>query len=113
MPRLLSQPGKPRCLPGQIRWMMTADLIGFDNITLKGDPLSRALAALRIARQQVRLAKGDTDSWRLEAVLSRIEDEIGADLHMVENARDDDAAALVESGEAAARLQAWLPLRAA
>ena len=61
----------------------------------------------------MRLATGDTGSWRLEAVLSRIEDEIGANLNLIEDARDDDAAGLVESGEAAARLQAWLPLRAA
>ena len=91
--------------------MKTADLIGFDNITLKGDPLSRAKAAVRVARQQVRLASSDTNSWRLEEVLSGIEDEIGVHLHRIENAQEDDAAALVES--APTPLQAWLPLRAA
>jgi hypothetical protein len=91
--------------------MKTADLIGFDNITLKGDPLSRAKAALRIARQQVRLASADTDSWRLEAVLASIEDDLGVHLHKIDNAQEDDAAALVESDPVL--LQAWLPLRAA
>lgn len=92
---------------------MASDLIGFDNFTLKGDPLSRAKAALRVARHQVRLAYGDTDSWRLEAVLSDIEDEIGIHLSRIEDAVDDDAAEEEESGEAALLRQAWLPLKVA
>ena len=87
--------------------MTTAALTSFDNITLKGDLLSRAKAALRLARQQVRLASADTDSWRLEEVLAGI----GVHLHKIENAQEDDAAALVEGDPAP--LQAWLPLRAA
>ena len=78
---------------------MASDLIGFDNFTLKGDPLSRAKAALRVARHQVRLAYGDTDSWRLEAVLSDVEDEIGVQLSLIEDAVEDDAAEAEESGE--------------
>jgi hypothetical protein len=92
---------------------MASDLIGFDNFTLKGDPLSRAKAALRVARHQVRLAYGDTASWRLEAVLSDIEDEIGIHLSRIEEAVDDDTAEAEESGEAASLRQAWLPLRVA
>jgi hypothetical protein len=93
--------------------MTTSDLIGFDSFTLKGDSLTRAVAALRVARQQVRLALADTDSWRVEAALSEIEDEIGVHLSRIEAAVDDDAADREESGEAATRRQAWLPLRAA
>jgi hypothetical protein len=61
----------------------------------------------------VRLAYDDTKSWRLESVLSDIEDEIGVHLSEIEDAVDADAAAVEESGEGAARRQAWLPLRAA
>ena len=89
---------------------MATDLIGFDNFTLKGDPLSRAMAALRVARQQVRFAYDDTTSWRLEAALSEIEDEISEHLGKIRSAVDDDAADAEASGEADARRQAWLPL---
>jgi hypothetical protein len=92
---------------------MASDLIGFDNFTLKGDPLSRAIAALRVARQQVRLAISDTESWRLESVLSDIADDLGVDLRRIEEAADDDAAEAEQTGEASAGRQAWLPLRAA
>jgi hypothetical protein len=92
---------------------MASDLIGFDNFTLKGDPLSRAIAALRVARHQVRLAYGETGSWRMEAVLSDIEDEIGVHLSKIEDALEDDAADAEENGDAAALRQAWLPLRVA
>jgi hypothetical protein len=92
---------------------MATDLIGFDNFTLKGDPLSRAIAALRVARLQVRLAIADTQSWRLEAALSDIEDEIGVHLATIADAVDTDAAEAEESGEAEARRQAELPLRVA
>ena len=92
---------------------MAGDLIGFDNFTLKGDPVSRAVAALRIARQQVRSAYDETTSSRLEAVLSDIEDEIGGHISQIANAMDDDAADLEASGEAAAVRQRELPLRAA
>jgi hypothetical protein len=92
---------------------MVSDLFGFENFTLKGDPLSRAKAALRVARHQVRLAYADTESWRLEAVLSDIEDEIGVHLTQIREAVDDDAADAEESGEAASLRQAWLPLRVA
>lgn len=93
--------------------MAPRDLIGFDTITLKGDSLTRAIAALRVARQQVRLAIADVESWRLEAALSEIEDEIGVHLGKIDDAVEADAAEREESGEAAARRQAWLPLRAA
>jgi len=92
---------------------MASDLFGFENFTLKGGPLSRAKAALRVARHQVRLAYADTESWRLEAVLSDIEDEIGVHLTQIREAVDDDAADAEESGEAASLRQAWLPLRVA
>jgi hypothetical protein len=92
---------------------MATDLIGFDNFTLKGDPLSRAIAALRVARLQVRLAIADTQSQRLEAALSDIEDEIGVHLAAIADAVDNDAAEAEESGEASARRQAELPLRVA
>jgi hypothetical protein len=94
-------------------FMATPDLIGFDSFTLKGDPLTRALSALRVARQQVRLAIAETDSWRLGAALSEVEDEIAVHLANIGGAVDDDAADMEESGEAAERRQAWLPLRAA
>ena len=92
---------------------MASDLVGFDVFTLKGDPLSRAMAALRVARQQVRLAYADADSWRMETALSDAEDEIGVLLSRIEGASDDDAAETEASGEADAQRQAWLPLRAA
>jgi hypothetical protein len=92
---------------------MASDLFGFESFTLKGDPLSRAKAALRVARHQVRVAYGETESWRLEAVLSDIEDELGVHLSQIQEAVDDDAADAEESGEAASRRQAWLPLRVA
>jgi hypothetical protein len=92
---------------------MASDLIGFDTFTLKGDPLSRAMAALRVARQQVRLAYDDTKSWRLEMALSDIEDDLSVHLSVINDAVDDDAADEEASGEAQARRQAWLPLRAA
>jgi hypothetical protein len=92
---------------------MGSDLVGFDVFTLKGDPLSRAMAALLVARQQVRLAYADTSSWRGETALSEVEDEIGVLLSRIEGAADDDAAEAEASGEADAQRQAWLPLRAA
>jgi hypothetical protein len=92
---------------------MASDLIGFDVFTLKGDPLSRAIAALRVARNQVQLAIDDTGSWRLEAALSDIEDEIAVCLSRIRDAVDDDATDAEENGDAASRRQAWLPLRAA
>jgi hypothetical protein len=92
---------------------MASDLFGFDTFTLKGDPLSRAMAALHVAQHQVRLAYGETDSWRVETVLAEIDDELGVHLSRIESAIDDDGAEAEASGEAAARRQAWLPLRAA
>jgi hypothetical protein len=92
---------------------MATDLIGFENFTLKGDPLSRAIAALRVARLQVRLAIADTQSWRVEAALSDIEDEIGVHLATIADAVDNDGAEAEETGEAEARRQAELPLRVA
>ena len=79
------------------------DLFGFDTVTLKGDPLDRAKAALRVARLHVRLAYADTNSWRLEDVLSEIEDEIGVHIGRI----------LEASGEAQRLRQAELPLWAA
>ena len=92
---------------------MAIDLIGFDNFTLKGDPVTRAISALRVARHQVRLALHDTASWRMEAALSNIDDEIGMHLGRIREAAEDDAADAEASGEAEANRQAWLPLRAA
>ena len=92
---------------------MAPDFKGFDTFTLKGDPLSKAMAALRVARHQVQLAYDETQSWRLEMVLSDIEDELGVHLSKITDAVDDDAAEAEASGEAQARRQAWLPLRAA
>jgi hypothetical protein len=92
---------------------MTLDLIGFDLVTLKGDPLARALAALRIARHQVRLACSDTASARVEAALIDIEDQITDQISRIADAVDDDAADAEESGQAKHHRQAWLPLRAA
>lgn len=93
---------------------MASDLIGFDLFTLKGEPLDRAKAALRVARQQVRLALAEAgDSWRLETVLADIEDQIGVHVSAIDGAVDDDAAELEESGEAYSQRQAELPLRAA
>jgi hypothetical protein len=89
------------------------DLFGFDTVTLKGDPLERAKAALRVARHQVRLALGDTQSWRLEMALSDIEDQIGVHLSQIQDALDDDADDLEASGEAQRLRQPELPLRAA
>jgi hypothetical protein len=93
--------------------MMPGDLIGFDSFTLKGDALTRAKAALRVARHQVRLAYAAAESWRLESALSDIEDDIGVHLSSIDDAVDADAADLEAGGEAAALRQAELPLRAA
>lgn len=92
---------------------MAPDLIGFENLTLKGGPVARATAALKVARHQVRLALQDTTSWRMEAVLSDIEDQIADQLAQMAGATDDDAADLETNGEVEASRQAWLPLRAA
>ncbi len=89
------------------------DLIGFDNVTLKGDPVIRAIAVLRLARHQVRLALQDAISGRMEAALSDIEDELAVHLGRIDDAADDDVAEAEASGAAQARRQAWLPLRAA
>lgn len=89
-----------------------SDLFGFDTVTLLGDPLARAIAALRVARHQVRLAQGDTQSPRLEDVLADIEDDIGAHLKGIEDALEDDADDLAEGTEWWALRQAELPLRA-
>ncbi len=89
------------------------DLFGFDTVTLKGDPLDRAKAALRVARLHVRLAYADTNSWRLEDVLSEIEDEIGVHIGRIDGAVIDDADDLEASGEAQRLRQAELPLWAA
>lgn len=91
----------------------SADLFGFDTVTLKGDPLDRAKAALRVARLHVQLAFADTDSWRLEDVLSEIEDEIGVHISRIDDAVTDDADDLETSGEAQRLRQAELPLRVA
>jgi hypothetical protein len=92
---------------------MARDLVGFDTITLKGDPLSRAMAALRVARQQVRLAVAETRSSRLVPVLCDADDEITLRLCRIEDALDDDAADSAEAHETLSRRQAELPLQAA
>ncbi len=92
---------------------MASDLIGFDLFTLKGDPLERAKAALRVARNQVRLAYDETPSWRIETVLADIEEAIELHLGMISDAVEDDHADCEASGDAEALRQAELPLRAA
>jgi hypothetical protein len=89
-----------------------ADLFGFDIVTLLGDPLERAKAALRVARLQVRLAYDHTESPHLETVLEDIEDEISAHLKRIDDAAEDDADDYAESAERWALRQAELPLRA-
>ena len=89
-----------------------SDLFGFDTVTLLGDPLERAKAALRVARHQVRLAYGDTESPRLETVLEDIEDNLGAALVQIDDAVQDDADDYAETAEWWALRQAELPLRA-
>jgi hypothetical protein len=91
----------------------SADLFGFDTVTLKGDPLEKAKAALRVARLHIQSAYWDTTSWRLETVLSDIEDEIGSQLHRIQDALSDDADDLEACGEANRMRQAELPLRVA
>jgi hypothetical protein len=88
------------------------DLFGFDTVTLLGDPLERAKAALRVARHQVRLAYGDTQSPRLETVLEDLDDEIGDHLMRIDDAVEDEADDFAESAEWWALRQAELPLRA-
>jgi hypothetical protein len=92
---------------------MARDLIGFDQFTLKGDAVERAKAALRVARNQIRAAYEETDSWRLETVLSDIEDAIGVHLSEIADATDADAADQDTSSDTATIRQAELPLRAA
>ncbi len=89
------------------------DLIGFDTVTLTGDPVVRAIAVLCLARHQVRLALQDAISGRMEAALSDIEDEIVAQIGRLHDAADDDVADAEACGAAQANRQAWLPLRAA
>jgi hypothetical protein len=91
---------------------MATDLIGFDLFTLKGDPLGRAMAALRVARQQVQLAYADTRSIRLEHVLSDIEDEISNQLKSIRDAVEDDDDDYRASPDWVKARQAELPLRA-
>jgi hypothetical protein len=80
-----------------------------DTFTLAGDPLARAMDALKVAKRQVRLAQHATDSLRIEAALSEIEDDLDVDLSRIKGAMDDDAADAEYSGEAEARRQAWYP----
>jgi hypothetical protein len=90
-----------------------ADLFGFDTVTLKGDPLDRAKAALRVARLHVRLAYADTNNRRMEDVLSEIEDEICLHISRIDGAVMDGADDLEASGEAQRLRQAELPLQVA
>jgi hypothetical protein len=89
-----------------------SDLFGFDTVTLLGAPLERAKAALRVARHQVRLAYGATQSPRLESVLEDIEDDLGAHLARIDDAVEDDADDFAETSEWWSSRQAELPLRA-
>ncbi len=92
---------------------MASDLIGFDIFTLRGDPVRRTIAALKVARDQVRLALQDTSSWRMEAALADIEDEIADQLALITKAADDDAADVETNRGLETTRQAWLPLKAA
>lgn len=80
-----------------------------DTFTLTGDPITRAIDALKVAKHQVRLAQHAAHNWRLEGALSDIEDDLGVDLSRIQDAVDDDAADAEHSGEAEARRQAWSP----
>jgi hypothetical protein len=80
-----------------------------DNFTFTGDPLTRAMDALKVALHQVRLAQHATNSWRLEDALSEIEDDLGVDISRIRDAVEDDVADAEYSGEAEARRQPWLP----
>jgi hypothetical protein len=80
-----------------------------DTFTFTGDPITRAIDALKVAKHQVRLAQHATNNWRLEGALSDIEDDLGADLSRIQDAVDDDAADAEYSGEAEARRQTWSP----
>ena len=71
------------------------------------------MAALRVARQQVRLAVAETRSNHLVPVLCDADDEITLRLCRIEDALDDDVAEAAEARETGARRQAELPLRAA
>lgn len=80
-----------------------------DTFTLVGDPVTRAIGALKVAKHQVRLAQHATSNRRLEGALSDIEDDLGVDLTRIQDAVDDDAADAEFSGDAEARRQTWLP----
>jgi hypothetical protein len=84
----------------------------FSIVTLQGDPLERAKSALRVARHQVRVASGGTESPRLETVLEDIEDDLGGHLKRIDDAVQDDADDFAESAEWWALRQAEQPPRA-
>jgi hypothetical protein len=85
---------------------------GFGLATPKGDPLHLASAALRVARHQVQLPIDDTKKGQIEGVLFSMLDDVGVYTSKVTGTMDYSSAS-GESGEATARWQAWLPLRAA
>lgn len=89
---------------------MARDLMGFDTITLRGDPVSRAMAALSVARYQVRSARYMV-SCRLEAILSEIDSAMAVHLRRLEDEIEDDAADAEVSVDDSANRQAWLHLR--
>jgi hypothetical protein len=65
-----------------------------ETITLSGDALIRAVAALELAKRQVRLAQNMTDGWRIEEALSEAEDGLSDHIRgirrAIEAAEDDE-----------------------
>lgn len=92
--------------------MAAASDCEFSTVTLQGDPLERAKTALRVARHQVRVASGGTESPRLETVLEDIEDDLGGHLKRIDDAVQDDADDYAETAEWWAVRQSEQPLKA-
>ena len=78
-----------------------------NTFTLIGDPVTRAIDALKVAKHQVRLAQHATNSARVEDALSDVEDDLAADLGRILNAVEGDVAEAEYNGEAEARRQTW------
>jgi hypothetical protein len=92
--------------------MASTTALDFDTVTLQGEPLERAKAALQIAQHEVHAASGGTECPRLETVLEDIEDDISGHLKRIDDAVEDAADDFAESAEWWARRQAEQPLRA-
>lgn len=77
--------------------------------TLRGDHLSRALDALRIARHHARIAQGAADGRHLQEALAELDEAVDDHLARIRNAVEDDAAEAEENGEADRRRRACFP----